>query len=221
MPHVADITVIVGTFGDETVWGPLAEQAMRSAARQELPPLEIIHEHATTLARARNGGAARARGRWLVFLDADDELDEAYIAAMEASLLRTPDDMVMRQPMTIGFYEDGTEDAAPAFIEPGRGKAHGAPLLERNHLVIGTAISEHLFHIAGGFGEWAVAEDWAAWLAAWCEGGTWQRVAGAIYRVGVHPRSRNRQPAAQQGVVIGRIRAKYQALARQRGLIPA
>jgi glycosyltransferase involved in cell wall biosynthesis len=42
-------------------------------------------------AAARNRGIAAATGEWLVFLDADDTLDPAYLKRMQAALAAAPD----------------------------------------------------------------------------------------------------------------------------------
>lgn len=201
-----DVAVVVGTYGDEATWTPLAERALASVATQTVPTT-AIHVHDTTLARARNAGAAKTIGEWLVFLDADDELDPAYVERM----LEGQGDL--RQPMTLGVYPDGREDAAPVFIPPKRSFAEG------NWLVVGTAVRRSLFDAVGGWGEEALYEDWALWWRCWNEGGKVGQAPGAIYRVSVNDTGRNRPDRARQIQWFNQISATLSPVSRSKGLM--
>lgn len=197
------IAVVVGTFGDRSTWAPLAEQAMVSAGRQDLPAAEIVWRHADTLAQARNEAAAATSAPWLAFLDADDALDDQYVAAMARSVARHTTDLVLHQPLTLGVYSDGSEDDEPVFIPP----RHRSGSLEHgNHLVIGTLVSRRLFDAVGGFHEHEAFEDWCLFLRCQRAGATWFRASGAVYRVGVRPGSRNQIPPATAGRLVSEIR---------------
>lgn len=176
--HMSNVTVVVGTFGEESVWEPLARRAMASVERQTVLPDEILWVHRDSLQEARNTGAEMAGTEWLIFLDADDELDQGYVEAM----LRAPGDL--RRPMTLGVYEDGSEDAAPIFIPR-------KPLLEANFIVIGAMCRREQFLRLGGFDDYPMLEDWALWLKMACDGAEIADAHGAIYRVHVRPDSRN------------------------------
>lgn len=201
-----DVTIIIGTYGDEAVWGVWAQTAVESA-RQQSVQSEILHVHAPTLAQARNVGASEAKGKWLVFLDADDTLDEKYVENM----LSAAEPKTLMQPATLGVV-DGREDPFPVVIEP------AASLLDRNHMVIGTMLERDLFIDAGGFREWSMYEDWDLWLRCWINGATWKPVPGAIYRVNVRTDGRNNQSRDAQVAVYNQIRNELMPLARERGL---
>jgi len=51
----------------------------------------LIEQANAGVSRARNAGAARARGSYLVFLDADDVLEPTYVARCIAALRDAPD----------------------------------------------------------------------------------------------------------------------------------
>ena len=112
-----DISVIVPTHDD----GDLLERCLRSIAAQTLPPLEVIVvddgstrpeavaglERAVELlpttrlirqanagpSAARNRGLAESGGRWIAFVDADDELPPDSLARRRA-LVGAVDDVV-------------------------------------------------------------------------------------------------------------------------------
>lgn len=200
------VGVVVATYGDRDEWWELAERAVASARSQSVAPAAVVWQHERTLSDARNLGAYRAGDvDWLVFLDADDTLDGGYIEAM---LLGTGK---VRQPSTLGVYDDGSTDSEAVLIPPKKN------LLDGNHLVIGSMVSRDLFVSAGGFDELPILEDWDLWIRCWLLGAEIGTAPGAIYRVSVNRTGRNSAP--NHGDVYTRIRQKYTAMARDRGLV--
>lgn len=196
------VSIVIPTFGDLGVWAPLAERARVSAENQTVAS-EVLCVHGDTLAQARNRGAARAAGEWLVFLDADDELDAGYVEAMRMG------EADLRQPATLGVV-GGVEDDE-AVVIPTR------PLVDANFLVIGTMVPKDLFLHVGGFLEEEVLEDWSLFLRCWLEGATIEAIPEAIYRVHVRPTSRN--AGATHLRVYNEIRQRYLPVAQARGLV--
>lgn len=184
------VAVIIGTFGDKEVWEPLVHRAMASAGNQTRPADRIVWCHALTLQQARNGGAAGLDVDWLIFLDADDELDTSYVEHMLEE--RRGD---VKVPLTLGVYEDGSTDGAPVRI-PWR------DLRVANFVVIGAMHRRVLFEQVGGFPDYPILEDWAYWRKLHAlEAKFYDSMA--IYRVHVRPGSRNDQ--ANHGEVYSRI----------------
>lgn len=176
------VGVIIGTFGDE-VWKERALNAIASVVRQTHKATECVAVHAETLERARNQGAELVGDcDWLIFLDADDELDPGYIAAMLAG------NGDVRQPATFGIYEDGTTDDEPVVI-PQR------DLEISNYIVIGAMVRSSIFFDAGGFHNHAALEDWCLWRrVVLTHGASVGVVPDAVYRVHVQESSRNNDP---------------------------
>lgn len=208
-----DISVVVATYGDIDRWGPMAERAIRSVGRQSRAPADVTRVHGSSLHEARNEGARLANGRWLCFLDADDELDGGYLEAMERATQEhwhfnmAPE--FIFQPATLGVV-DGKEDDAPVLIPQ-------ANLLERNYLVIGTVVRKDPFLRLGGFDDWPILEDWELFIRFFLDGATTVKVPEAVYRVHVNMESRNNQ--ALHNRVYNDIRNRHLAAAQSLGLL--
>lgn len=197
-PGLSGVGVVVATYGDISVWGDLAHRAITSVDRQTVLPEVINWSHGDTLKEARNRGAAACDVDWLIFLDADDELDEGYIEAM----LKVDGDI--RRPATIGVYEDGTTDREPVMIPVPAGG-----LTESNYIVIGAMIRKIDFQAVGGFNDFPILEDWHLFLRLVRAGAKITEVPDAIYRVHVRSDSRNTHSAATHGRYYTAIRAEF------------
>lgn len=180
-------SIVVSTFGDKQFWGGVAAARAIPSAEAQTVHAEVIYSHAATLRQARNLGAAAAEGDQLIFLDADDELDQRYVEEMASFLDQAGDDhRYLVQPATLGIREDGVEDAEPMLIP-------SKSLLEGNFMVIGTMLPRSLFQEVGGFNEWPMYEDWDLWIRCWRSGAVIAACERAIYRVHVRGASRNNQ----------------------------
>lgn len=208
------ISVVCGTFGDDS-WVELAEsRALPSAHNQTLPPADVVHVHAGTLHEARNSAATRATGEWLVVCDADDQLDSGYLVAMAAAVdHHGPGENLILQPATLGVV-DGVEDAEPVVIPP-----RGATLLSGNHLIVGCCVRRRQLLEVGGFEAWDAFEDWDMFLKLWCDGAFIRQVPDAVYRVHVRPGSRNQLTPRAAGRIVKQIRDRHTPVAQRRGLI--
>jgi glycosyltransferase involved in cell wall biosynthesis len=199
----APITVCIGTFGDQQIWSALAhDRAMASVDRQTLPPAALQWCHGENLHDARNAAAARATSEWLCFLDADDELDPAYLEAMASAIADFDGMDMLLQPATLGVHPDGHEDPFPVVIPT-------KPLLDGNYLVIGTLVRREQFCRVGGFCDFPLYEDWDLWLRCWLDGATVLAVPSAIYRVHVNENGRNSAVRAIQMRAYHQVRNQY------------
>lgn len=193
--RVGSVGVAVGTFGDHS-WVDLARsRALASVERQSRQPDQVVHVHAATLHEARNAAAAQLATEWVIFLDADDELDQRYVEAMLAGRGD------LRQPATMGVHPDGREET-PVVIPP-------KPLMEGNYIVIGAMVRLEQFHRVGGFLDWPAWEDWCLWVRCWMDGAEIAAVPEAVYRVYVAPRGRNVLPRPEALTLYNRMRQYF------------
>src|SRR5687767_11356621 len=130
-----DVTVCVATYGDPE-WVNLAEtRAVPSAEAQAT----TIHLHGFTLHDARNACLKLVKTPWVIFLDADDELEPGYVDAMAAG---TAD---LRAPAV--SYQRRHHRARPAGMPKVAGHRHDCTadcLIDGNWLVIGTCARAEL-----------------------------------------------------------------------------
>lgn len=171
------VGVVIPTYGDKT-WVKRAERARASVENQTHTASAIYSIHEADLQSARNIGAKYCGTDWLIFLDADDTLDPRYIEKM----LEGEGDV--RQPATIGVYEDGHRDQEAVLIPK-------KPLLDGNYVVIGAMINRDVFDEVGGFRDWPLYEDWDLYLRLEEAGASFGHCPEAIYEVFVKENTRN------------------------------
>lgn len=194
------VSIIIATYGDRQRWNPLAQRALISVMAQTRIPDEIIRIHGDDLQSTRNRAAAFANSDWLCFLDADDELDRGYIAAMLAA---TGD---LRYPAV--QYDKGP------VIELRR-----RPLLTGNYMVIGTLIRRDQFMRVDGFPNLPAYEDWVLWIKCWLDGAKDQFVDDAVYRINQRNGSRNRLSPEKARHLFEHVVKEYKPIALSKGLI--
>lgn len=184
------ITVVIATYGSRE-WIDLALQRAMPSAQPQAP---TIHVHRETLHDARNTGLGMVDTPFVVFLDADDELEPGYVATMArgSADLRAPAVRYVRNgrerapyvPKVAGHHHE----CAAECIASGAG----------NWLVVGTCARTELLHEAGGWRDWPVYEDFDLWMRAIAHGATVEAIPDAVYRAHVRADSRNRAPAIEQ-----------------------
>jgi len=180
-----DVTVAVAIFGDLERWRPFAERAVKSAKTQT-NLVELVEIDGGNITVARNTALELVGTEWVVFLDADDELEPGYLDAMRAG---TAD---IRAPRV--RYTSGVTSRRPAFPRVA-GHSHictGNCLLQGNWLVVGSMARAQMIRDVGGWREFSWSEDWDLWLRCHLNGATVEGVQGAIYRAHVRKDSRNR-----------------------------
>lgn len=152
-----DVTIVVATYGSNE-WINIANNfAMPNAASFNVP---IVRVHGgSSLAEARNAGAALVRTEWICFLDADDELSADYFEEMGKA---TGD---LRAPRLL-FCDIEQDTVSEPFDLTRRNMAVGNPC------PIGTLIRKSMFEDVGKFWEEPVYEDWSLFRRAWLLGAT-------------------------------------------------
>lgn len=175
--------MIVATFGDGH-WRDLAQRRAVPSARAaierrgEVSEILYAHEDDMTLAEVRNEAASVARGEWLCFLDADDELEPGYFDALLA-----PERWGDLRAPAVRFL-DGTGIPDPVVLDD-------RDIRRLNPCVVGTLIRRDMFHEAGGFWGERAWEDWSLFRRAWFLGARIEHVRAAVYAVHVDPGGRN------------------------------
>ncbi len=167
---------MVATHGDAS-WSTLAdERAVPSARALDVAVIQI-HGDDATLAETRNAGAALAETEWLIFLDADDELEAGYVEALRRSGadLRAP---------AVRYVLEGQPVPEPITY-------HERNIDRINPCVIGTAVRRDLFDRVGGFWNERAFEDWSLFRRCWLAGAVLEHVPDAVYRATVNPAGRN------------------------------
>lgn len=183
-----DVTVVVGTYGD-SCWINLARERALPSAHAE--SVRTIHSYGRTLAAARNTALALVRSEFVIHLDADDELEPGYLAAMaqgsadlRAPAVRYVDRGRVRAPYVPRVAGHRHECSAEC-VGSGQG----------NWLVIGTCARTEMLRRVGGWREWPYYEDFDLWLRAIRAGATVEAIPAAVYRAHVRRDSRNRAPS--------------------------
>lgn len=186
-------------------WRTWAHQ--RAIPSAEALGVPVLVGAGTTVADARNNGLAQVQTEWVVFLDADDELEPGYVDAMDEG---TAD---LRAP-AVRYVEAGGHAKTPGFprVAGHRHDCTGDCLPWGNWIVIGAAVRADMLRGIGGWHEHTWSEDWCTWLRCWQAGASIEPIPEAIYRAHVRIRSRNRgAPQAQR-------LAAHREIATERGV---
>jgi glycosyltransferase involved in cell wall biosynthesis len=180
------ISVVITTYGED-LWRDMAwSRAYPSTQDQGAYEVIVHHEPDLPIGPARNRAAAKATGEWLLFLDADDELEHEYINAMtDAICSDLRPEPAMLQP-AVRYLRKG-QMQNPIMIPV-------KDLSTDNFLVIGTVVRRKLFQEVGGFNDYPHGfEDWSLWAKCWKAGAQVFPVPRAIYNAHINPQSKHRQ----------------------------
>lgn len=174
------ISVVIATYGEYS-WERMAHERALPSVERQAEDIVIGHDPNASIAQVRNELAKKAKGDWLCFLDADDQLSKDYITIMERHqkerALLTP----IVQQIIRGRYKP------PAFYPE-------VNLFSGNWLIVGTVLERSLFEEVGGFGDYPHGfEDWSLWFKCAKVGAQVVRVRNAVYLQHVNPHSKHRQ----------------------------
>jgi glycosyltransferase involved in cell wall biosynthesis len=199
-----DVTVAVGTYGDDT-WRQLAaERAIPSAEALGVP---VVHCHADTLHDARNDALAQVTTEWVCHLDADDELEPGYFDAMT----RATGDVLA--PAVRYVYANGIKRSPRMPRVAGHHhRCHTGCLPQGNWLIVGSLVRTDMATGVGGWRDFTWSEDWDLWLRCYLAGASFTPVPGAIYRAHVRTDSRNRSVQGEERL------AAHRAIAEANGV---
>jgi glycosyltransferase involved in cell wall biosynthesis len=170
-------SIVIASHGKE-IWKDLAlTRALPSAENQGAEVL-IEHDPNGTRAEVRNRLIEKASGDWIITLDADDQLEPGYVAAMEAAKV----DNALLTPR-IAYVRRGVRQQPKFWPE--------FDLQRGNWMVVGTAAPRELMLAVGGWrsfygsgvlNQW---DDWDMWIRCTQAGAQIVKVPDAVYIVNV------------------------------------
>ncbi len=204
-------SILICSFGSSW-WRDLAiSRALPSAVAQGDHEIIVLHDPdpGASLGKLRNRAGDMATSDYLVFLDADDELEPGYIDAMRE--IETD----VRIPMVRVLIGDPRHDSPP----PDPFEIEPRHILDGNFIVVGAAIRRDLFLKVGGFGNQFFIEDWVLWIRAWIAGASMKLSPKSTYRQNWREGSRNQPERTAYLKVYDQIRQQYLPLAQKAGLI--
>lgn len=171
------ISVVITSYN----YGEYLEEAIKSTIDQTYDNIEIIvvddgstddtgqialkynknsvnyhYQKNSGVAKARNNGAKIARGKYIIFLDADDRIASTYVQTCLNAL--------RRKPLKYYSYTDmklfGDENRVFKSID-----FNPKHLVENgNYICAGALIKKRAFDKSGGFRDLEAFEDWDLWL---------------------------------------------------------
>lgn len=195
------VSVVIACYGHQD-WADLAWSRAYPSAFRQADECLVVYLKKGNLAEARNLAATSASGDWLVFLDADDELDPGYVSALKTQLVQDDSPRQLCAPR-ISYVESGYRQA-PKYLPLGQDD-----IRDGNWMVIGTAVHRATFDAAGGFRDWPLYEDWDLWQRCHLRAAARPvKVPDMVYVAHVNHASRNRGPSPElQASVFRDIRA--------------
>ncbi len=147
-------------------------------------PVRVLTQANAGVAAARNRGAAEARGEYVVFLDADDVLERAFVERCFAALRRQPSHVAYAYTQ---MHKFGLENA----LFPSR-PFDGQALFDGNYVPCTTLLRRGAFLAAGGFDPaWPAHEDHELWARMFVRGFSGVFVPEPLLRYRFHGKSRN------------------------------
>jgi len=205
---VEKCSVVIATYGDSKYRELAESRALPSAEIQNTDEIILFHETAGTASSCRNKAAASVSNPWIVFLDADDQLESDYVDSMLSGTgdLRYPSIRTVPES-----YKPG-DPLPPAKMLPKRSLLYG------NYMVIGTMVRKRHFDFVGGFQDVPTWEDWYLFLQLTHIGASNVPQYNAVYRVYDVPGSRNKS-IRNPGEIFYSMRSRFAVWARAQSRI--
>lgn len=186
-----DVTIVVATCGDET-WLNMGNEAAVNAESLGVKVLRV-HIPAATVSQARNAGLWQVKTEYVIFLDADDQLDIDYFenVDLKADVTAT----AIQYSPAIGPQIPRVWLHEHQGYKPHDGPCAGQCLVDGNYIHIGAFIRVSAARAVGGFREYPVYEDWALYLAMQQNGATFDTHYSSVYHASVRQNDNHRNKA--------------------------
>lgn len=157
------------------------------------PRVRLLRQHNAGAAQARNHAARHAAGEWLVFLDADDELESGYLQRIE-QVAREDAGLAVVGTNGLKTYPDGSQRSA--YPETVPVEITLSDQIAQSQLTVTCALKRDVFEVLGGFRD-TYAEDYDLWLRVLAAGHRALRVPELLVRYDAtraDAKSRTREP---------------------------
>lgn len=122
---------------------------------------------------SRNQGALLASSEHLLFLDADDALDEHFIEAMVKVKAETKADIIYPNVLLWSYWHKDVKKRN-AWHESAE-KITKENMLEYNQIVVTSLVSKKMYFDAGGTPSLPILEDYKLWLMCMDKGATFAK----------------------------------------------
>jgi glycosyltransferase involved in cell wall biosynthesis len=178
-----DVVIVDDGSTDDSV--AIIEEHLRRPAAGGEGPARLVRRANGGVSRARNDGAAMARGEYLVFLDADDVLEPTYVARCLDALCASPPRVAYAYTkMRLFGLESGIFEANPF---------DRRLLLELNYVHASALMRRRAFDEIGGWSTaWSIGyEDHELWVRMLSRGYEGVFVPEPLLRYRRHGPSRN------------------------------
>lgn len=189
-----DVTICICTYGSNH-WATKGQELCRKLDKVFPQIVKIAyHEADSNLSTVRNKALELVPSEYIIFVDADDNLSDNYVAEMMQGYadIRVPSVQYISRGTPLTPYVPRVSACTH--------KASCGPqcLPLGNYLVIGSMARTEALRAVGGFRDWPMYEDWDLWARCYTNGSSFQNIPTAIYKATVRPDSRNRQPSKEK-----------------------
>ena len=163
-------------------------------------PVKLIKTPQHGVACARNEGAKYSTGDYLIFLDADDELDPTFI---EKTLKEMQGDTQVVYTDIRFFGDANFDNAQPDYSDEEMKKWQVVPSSC-------ALIDRHIWELVGGFDNTEWYEDWGFWLRISKNGFNFRHIKEPLFRYRKHGKSRIDELDERKAYGFKQLRERYQ-----------
>lgn len=172
-----NFSIVIASHGHER-WKNLALRRAYPSAENQGAEILVEHDPDGTRSEVRNRLIEKATGKWIITLDADDELAPGYVNAMQETVFARNFAYDLLTPR-VSYVRKG-KARPPKFWPP-------IGLKDGNWMVVGTAAPRSLMLKVGGWREFRGSgvlnewDDWDMWIRCVQAGAGIVKVPDAVY----------------------------------------
>lgn len=159
------------------------------------------------VARTRHEGALLATSETLLFLDADDCLEEYFIESMVKTKAKSKADIIYPNVLLWSSWHPEVK-LKNAWYESAN-KITWKNMMDYNQVVVTSLIPTKMYFELGGFGNFPILEDYDFWLKALKAGFTFAKSPSAVLKYRQREEGRNRKNHELKNQFMFEIKEKY------------